>query len=667
VSAPLSPDEAMQLALQHHRARDLPRAESIYRQILAVDPNHADALHLLGCIAHQVGRYEDAIQIISRAIAIRPNVADYHTNLGEAFSLIGRIDQAIACYRTAIRLRPALMQSYNNLAIVLLSQNKLDDAESVMRSASSVDPKDPSIWSNLGIIQSRQEKFGDALASFDRAVTLAPTYAEAHENKAVTLMSLGRWGDAVAALREAQKLAPDRVSILNNLGTAYQMEGFVRQAIDCFEQAIARDAHFPGAHSNLLLALHYVPGFTRQEVFQRHVEWGRRYAILPSPPPSSGAPREAEQTRRLKVGFVSSDFRVHSVAFFIEPLLETRDRTDWEVFCYSDVQAADVVTQRFERLADVWRDLRGISDAQAAQIIQDDRIDILIDLQGHTGLNRLLVFARKPAPIQITWLGYPDTTGLSQIDYRLTDIWADPPGDGDEFHTERLIRLDRCAWCYRPPQSAPPVAQMSPCQRPDANGITFGSFNTLAKINDELLSVWSKILHRVPNSRLLLKADGLSDPAAQERILDIMSRHGIARGRLDIRARTGSLDAHFKTYHSIDIALDAFPYHGTTTTCDALYMGVPVVTLAGDRHVSRVGVSLLTAVGLPELIATTEDAYIQAACGLAVPSILRSLHPTLRPRMQKSALMDSTSHARAIHRALRQIWITHSQPVRTSP
>ena len=648
----VTPQQAIELGLRHHRAGELPQAESIYRQVLAHDPQNPDALHLLGVIAHQMRKHEDAAELISRAIQIRANEPDYHSNLGEALAAMGQFDRAMASYRQAIVLNPGHIFASNNLAMALLAQNRDDEARAVLQAALDASPNSAAVLNNLGILQSRQGKLNEAVESFARAAKLDPNYSDAIGNLGVAQLSLNHLEEAVVALEQSLRLKPNDATALNNLGMTLQAQGVVERAINAYRAAMQVEPQFYQAYSNLLLALHYQQNHTRAQIFEEHLAWARRYAPGPAIPGTYANSRDPN--RRLRIGYVSADFRLHSVMFFLEPLLEAHDRSQVEVFCYSDTHSPDAATQRLLRLADQWRDMRGASDEQMAQLVRHEAIDVLVDLSGHTGMHRLLMFARKPAPVQVSYLGYPDTTGLAAMDYRITDIWADPPGKGDDLHVEKLARLPRCAWCYRPPDASPQVMEL-PALR--TGQVTFGSFNTLGKVNDDVLTTWARILSAVPRSRLLLKAHGLDDSGARRRIVEVMKGHGIDADRLVLRGRAASMEQHVAAYHEIDVALDSFPYHGTTTTCDALWMGAPVVTLAGDRHVSRVGVSLLSAVGLTELIAPTVDEYVRIAGELANDrSRLAELRGGLRRRMQDSPLMDAKSLARELESAYRQMW-----------
>ena len=425
----------------------------------------------------------------------------------------------------------------------------------------------------------------------------------------------------------------------------FQTQGRTAEALRCFQQACGKQPEFAAAHSNLLLAMHYDPAKSPEEIFAEH-----RKTPHASVEPARSHSNDPTPDRRLRIGYLSPDFRSHSVAFFFEPVIEAHDRAAFEVTCYSNVPRPDHATLRFERLADRWRNVRGLGDEAAAALIRADGIDILIDLAGHTGENRLDVMARKPAPVAVTWLGYPDTTGLPQIDYRITDAWADPPGASERFHTEELVRLPGGFLCYMKPRDVAGCG-LPPCER--TGHITFGSFNNFSKLNPQVAEVWSAILDRVPGSRLLLKSKALGDQGARQRARELF------RGRdgVELLARNPSVRQHLEIYGRVDIALDPFPYNGTTTTCEALWMGVPVVALAGRRHAGRASLSLLASLGLEELIAESVEDYARIAAGLAGdPARLRELRATLRRRMAESRLTDAQTFTRVLESAYRTMW-----------
>ncbi len=495
------------------------------------------------------------------------------------------------------------------------------------------------------------KRLPEATDSLQRAASLDQASPILQSNLGSVLAMSGRFEEAITALRRAVDLGPDTPETHHNLALALRQIGLVEEAEDQFRQAIRLRPDHRAAGSGLISTLQY-RRHDRARVFAEHRDWEKRVAA--EVPRWSSHLSDASTDRRLRVGYVSADFRLHSVAFFIEPLIAGHDRNAVEVFCYSVAHQPDAVSARIREQADVWRDVGQFDDRHLAQIIHDDRIDILVDLAGHTGGERLLAFAARPAPIQVTYLGYPDTTGLAAMDYRLTDPWADPPGEADRFHVEKLIRVNRSAWCYRPPDNAPAVG-MSPCR--ESGAVTFGSFNNLPKLSMEILQIWARMLQRIGDSRLLLKTKALGDAGVRQRVLEPFIQRGIDPKRIELAGHTEGLADHLSAYGRIDIALDSFPYHGTTTTCDALWMGVPVITLAGDRHVSRVGVSLLNAVGHPEWIASSADEYLELAASLAGDHTrLQNSRQTLRQEMSISPLTDGQSLAREIEGAFGAIW-----------
>ena len=498
----------------------------------------------------------------------------------------------------------------------------------------------------------KKEKFDEAIAAYQRSIALRPEYAEAHFNFAIALKEIGRLDEAVFACHRAIALRPDFPDAYLQLGNTLKDMSQHDDDVAAYRQAIALKPDFAEAHSNLLLALHYHPNIDEQAMFEEHRGWNRQHAeplkkfIVP-------ISTDRDPERRLKIGYVSPDFKKHAVAPAVLPLLASHDHEKFEIFCYAEVQKPDAMTARFRACADQWRSTAGLSDEQMANLIRQDQIDILVDLAGHTAGGRLLVFARKPAPIQVNRQGYPNTTGLTAIDYRMTDAHADPPGLSDTLHSEQLIRLPRTNWIYQPPENSP-----TPDHRMAGGAITFGCFNNFAKVTEPMLMLWGRILKAVPASRLLLKAAAMGNPGARQRVRELFIKEGIdAACDLELRGHEPQLDGHLALYNQVDIALDPFPYHGTSTTYDALWMGVPLITLAGRTHVSRVGVSLLMNMGLPELIAENPDDYVNIAAELANDRPrLRNLHSTLRGRMEQSPLMDGPGFARNIESAYRQMW-----------
>jgi len=611
--------EMFEQAKQHQQAGRLAAAEELLRQILQQEPNHADALHLLGVVLYRSGRAEQAAEHIRRAIEADPSRGDFHSNLGLVLAESGRGQEAIAAFRRAVQLRPDLAQAWANLAVALENAHRSEDVIAAYREALRLSPQEAQWWFSLGIALGNTEQ----------------------------------WEEAVAAFRHVLALMPDSAVAAFKLGNALCSSGQVEGAVAAYRQAVTIDPDLLPARDNLLITLFDLAEMQPAEILLQHIQWERQHA---RPLAGQIQPHDNDRSpqRRLRIGYVSPDFREHSVAFFLENLLAHHDPNQVEIFCYAQLPKPDQTTARFQQLAHHWQLTTGQSDAQVAELVRRDRIDILVDLAGHSSGNRLLVFARKPAPVQVTYCGYPGTTGLTTMDYRLTDAYADPPGQTDAFHTEQLVRLPRTFLCFRPSAAAPAVG---PVPALASGRVTFGSFNHLAKITDPTVELWSQILRQVPGSRLLLKSWGLGDAAPQRQLLDRFAARGIGPDRLEMHAWIPSPGGHLELYHRVDIALDTHPYHGTTTTCEALWMGVPVVSLAGQHHASRVGVSLLSNVGLPQLIAEDAQGYVQIAVGLANDrSTLTELRIGLRERVADSPLMDAPAFARNVEAAYRQMW-----------
>ena len=493
----------------------------------------------------------------------------------------------------------------------------------------------------------------EAIVEARKAIQCAPDCVEAHNNLGNALKDQGRLEEATAAYLQALGFNPEFAEIHNNLGNALKDQGHPDEAIAAYRRTIQLKPDSADAHSNLLLDLHYLPGFEPEELFREHRRW-EEIQSLPLAKFIGRHGNDRNPERRLRIGYVSPDFREHPVAFFLESLLAAHDRGQVEVFCYADVLREDTVTKRFHQHTAQWRKIAGMKDEQAADLIRTDGIDILVDLAGHTARNRLLVFARKPAPIQVTYLGYCDTTGLRAMDYRLTDALADPPGTTEHLHSEQLVRLPDTAWCFRPSDAASAVGTLPVLH---SGHITFGCFNVRPKITDEALALWSGLLAKVPGSRLLLKALGFEEASGRLRMHASLKKAGITPERVELVGRIPTLAEHLALYNRMDIALDTFPYNGTTTTCEALWQGVPVVTLAGHTHASRVGVSLLSNVGLAELVAHSPEEYVKVAVALAANvSRLAELRSTLRERMAASPLMDAPRFTRNVEHAYREMW-----------
>jgi len=461
----------------------------------------------------------------------------------------------------------------------------------------------------------------------------------------------GRYTEALEYYRQALRVKPDFPKALNNLALCLTDQGDLDEAERTYRHAIKLQPGFAELRSNLLFCLCYRPGYDYRALFDEHCEFGRKLGVAESKRYHTwNITRDPD--RRLRLGYVSPDFRTHSVAYFIESLLAHHDPQEFEVVCYSHVEFEDETTARFKKHAQRWHRTCGMSDDELAAAVHRDGIDILVDLAGHTGGNRLVAFSYKPSPLQFTYLGYPNTTGLDTIDYRITDACADAQGE-DEYYTEKLFRLDGCFLCYTPPRDAPDAARA----RDGGAQIMLGSFNTLSKLNPQVIALWSQILHAIPGARLLLKRRALNDPGTRDRIVALFESNGIDRGRLELLDHVETTHDHLALYNRIDICLDTFPYNGTTTTCEALWMGVAVVTLAGAHHAQRVSLSILHALGIEELVARSHEEYIERVCSLAADrGRLGEFRSTMRDRMAKSPLCDARGFTRRFEAALRGAW-----------
>lgn len=494
-----------------------------------------------------------------------------------------------------------------------------------------------------------QGKLDEAVTEYRRALALHPDFAEAHNNLGIALSRLGDPASAAFHYGRALEILPDIGQAHNNLGCALILLGELGAAIRHYKQAIALDPNAPSAYANLVLALHYVPGVSQALIAEAARRWA---ALIRRPNRPASWPNLAHGDRRIRIGYVSGDFRIHPVAYFFENVLAAHDRNTVEVFCYSNVAHADETTRRIEGIADHWRNIGALADGDATRLISADEVDILVDLSGHTAGNRLPLFANKPAPIQCTWLGYVGTTGLAEIDYIIADRFVLPQEDVG-FYAEQPCRLPNSYLCFTPPKAKIAVGPLPAL----ANGaVTFGCFNNLLKINDAVVELWTALLEAVPNSRLFLKTAQLANPEIRDSLGRIFGARGVARERLILSPASPREDL-LAAYNEVDLALDPFPFGGGTTTLEALWMGVPVITLRGSHFAGRVGESILTSLGLSDLVADSVPDYLVKSIGLATSlPRLSALRLTLRDRLAASPLCDAAGFARDLEAAYRAMW-----------
>lgn len=621
--ASVSPASALAQASEHHKNGRLREAEALYRRGLAEQPRHARALGMLGYLLYQTGRHAEALSTLDEAVSLDAKVADTHAWRGLSLERLGRTEEAAKAYKTAVQVDPRHMGAHNNLGVVLLSLRRA----------------------------------AEALPYLQRAVELGYKRPEPHTLMGQALVRLGRFSDAERAYREALKLDPRFIDALVGLGNVLHDRGDLDAGIAQERLAIQANPRAFGARSNLLMKLLYHGGVSPEALAKEHKEGGQAYMAAFA---GSGDPawqiRDRDPDRRLRIGYLSPDFHVHATAFFLDPLLASHDPAVVEIHCYSGAAESDSMTAYLRGLAHGFRDVAGMPHKDLAALIAKDQIDILVDCAGHTNQNRIAVLAMKPAPLQVTWLGYPHGTGLPTVDYRLTDEIADPPGMTEPHYLEQLLRLPGGTFCYRAPDMAPPVAP-GPLER--GGGPVFGCFNNPHKIGPEVIRLWARIVHAVPGARLRLKAKQFLDAQVAKVFQGRFVAAGLASDRIEIEGRR-TLQEGFAEYSTIDVALDPFPYHGTTSTCEALWMGAPVVTLPGATCVSRVGPSLLARVGLEDLVARDADHYVEIATRLiGDPGRLAELRRTLRGTMSASALCDGPRFARHVEDAYRDIWRRH--------
>ena len=532
---------------------------------------------------------------------------------------LGRLDEAAAHYERALAAAPEDPDALHGAGLLLLQSGATERAIELLRGAAERRPDDPALQHNLAAALGQGGRLSEAIDHYRRAIAIRPNYALAWKNLAVALQGQAR----------------------------------LEEAIDAYRRAIALDPSQRGAYSNLLFLLTHSARHSPDEVFAEHRRWAAQYADHHTPERRSDAGRDLDPERRLRIGYVSPDFREHAVAFFVAPLLRAHDRAAVEVTCYANVEHGDAVTERMRGLPDRWRDVWGASDGELAPLVREDGIDILVDLAGHTLHTRLLAFAERPAPVQVSYLGYANTTGVAATDYRISDAVADPEGATEALHIEQLVRLPHCFLSYEPLAGTP-----QPASRPPADGaVAFGSFNKALKLGSEVVVLWARLLQELPRSTLTLKSDAFGDPEAAARFTQAFAAEGVAQDRLRLLPAEASIEAHLARYSEIDVALDPFPYSGATTTCEALWMGVPVVTLQGTTHAGRVSSSLLRAVGLEELVAATPEDYVGVAARLARDDAGRAaLRAGLRERMRASPLCDAELSARDLEDAYRAMW-----------
>ncbi len=629
-TAAASVSPALALIEEGHRLEDagqLAEALACYRRALAADPGSASACLNQGNALQGLGEHSAAIASYRQALALDAESAPAWLNLGNAMMLMSSrsqserrdfLQEAEAAYRSALRVRPEWAEAWFGLACALEAIPAVEEACIAYRRALENEP-------------------GLTTASFNLSDLLAEQHVKRNEISA-----------ARQVLNEALEKHPGQTRLLARLADLERDSGRIHESLRLLRQMVANSPDYLPTHSSLLFSLNFLPEISSAELFEAHAAFGRQVEAQ-RPLPEAANTREPQ--RRLKVGYVSADFRRHPVAVFMLPVLRNHAREAVEVYSYSNLRDGDAMSEKLREASDHWRDIIELDDKVVANIIREDGIDILVDLSGHTNGGRMVLFALKPAPVQMTWLGYLGTTGLSRMDYRLCDARTDPIGVAEARHTEALLRLPDTQWCY---ESQLGRSETTPLPYLSRGYWTFGSFNNGLKLNDAVFAVWAQVLHGIPKSRLRIFS--MENEEIRNRARVSLAKHGITTDRVDLIERI-PVDEYFASFGGVDVALDSFPYSGGTTTCDTLLMGLPVATIAGERTIARSGVSLLTAIGLEDWVAeSAQDLTALLRRQLAEPERLAVLRAELPARMRASALMDAPRFTRNLEQLYREAW-----------
>jgi protein O-GlcNAc transferase len=633
-----------------HQAGRLDEAVAIYLRILAIEPRNAPCLHLLGLAFHAFGRNDEAERSIRAAIDAKPDVAAYHVNLGMVLRALSRLHEAESACRMALALAPDNANARNNLGNVLRDLGQFEAAYAQFDEALKQQPDDVNFLANAADLLQLLDRHAEAVEIYDAILRIAPANLRALRSKAAAMFNLGDANASIEYSRQALEIDPHDCASRKNLGIALQVQARHVEALAVFDALCADDPEDLAVQSMRLVAQHYAPHVSNAEMRAAAAAFAEIVDASAHVAEHANAP---DPDRKLRIGLFSGFFGSDAVGIFLASLLPRIDRSKFRIVCYAVKTGDDWLAAELRAASDVWRSIAGIDDREAAALVRQDEIDILVDLTGHNIRNRLGLFAWRAAPVQAAWIGYYGTTGLSQIDAILLDEATLPPGNED-FFVERVVRLPGGRFCYTPPPYAPPVRPPPHrAERPFA----FGSFNNLAKLNDDVVAVWARILAAAPDARLILKWETLGFAAERARVAALFAKHAIASARLELRGASAHPQM-LEEYGDIDLALDPFPFCGGLTSCEAFWMGVPVLTLPQQRPVSRQTLAFLRELGLEhEFAAVSAEDYVARAVAFARDSApLAALRPVLRARMQASNICDAERHAVALQDVLRDLW-----------
>ncbi len=591
---------------------------------------------------------EKAMDWLEKARKCDPESVDVLDSIGRALVALGRKDEAVEILGKAIKLQKD-MKNVRSLAESMQRMGEPDKAVEVLEEMLEVNPQRLEVMFELGMLFERTNRLDKAEQYYKKIIKFGP-HSTAYDHLGCICVKMRRMPEAVYYLRKAMELLPDNTDIWNSLAYALIQSGEAQEGVDLLQKVVDIMPEYPKGHSNLLFSLRYLPELDQQMVFEEHKRWGQRHAPINMARTSHDNTVEPE--RKLRIGYISPDFKRHVVAKRFEPLLDSHNRDVVEVYGYGNIECPDSTTNRLQEKFDCYRNIWDVNDDAVARIIEQDKIDILIDLAGHTRNNRLLVLARKPAPVQVTYLGYAGTTGMEAVDYLLTDCLKAPP-ESQKYYTEQFAYLPGGVVCYTPPENAPVVTPLPAAK----NGyVTFGAFTTNLRYNRPLLEVWAEILKLTPNSRLLLGFRDGGDEKIQEHYLSQFAECEVSRERIEISGWKSHTE-YLKQYSDVDIVFDTFPENGGTTTCEALWMGAPVISLAGQHQNGRVGLSILSQIEMSSFAVETPSEYIAKAVSVANrPDSLMKMRASMRSRMAESSLCDTKRFARDVETAYREMW-----------
>jgi predicted O-linked N-acetylglucosamine transferase (SPINDLY family) len=645
----LAIDALLTEAAAHAQAGRAAEALEACRRAMALQPDQAGTCNQIGMLLSDCGQFDEAARMYARALELNPRAAAAAYNLGNALRSAGRAAEAIAAYQRAADIEPDLVPALVNLAALLQDAGQTEQAIAALRRVLSVRPEEFSAHNNLGLLLWQKGQIEEARAEFFAAIKHAPNHPGGYANMCLLLRDCAQPEAALGYGQKAVALDPKSAESRSNLAVVYKDLAQIDRALVEFTRAAELDPANPIHQSNRLFITSQHPDYDSAGILRDHLAWATRFAEpLRGQWPEHTNDRNPD--RRLRVGYVSPDLRGHAVGMYLLPLLRHHDRSQFEVFAYNSASMEDGMSAELRRHTDHWQNVFNLRDEQLAERIRADGIDVLVDLTMHMAHGRPMLFARKPAPVQVQWLAYPGTTGLKAIDWRLTDPYLDPPGEHDDWYSEKSWRLPHTYWCYDPPGEAPAINELPALT---AGHVTFGCLNNFSKVTDATLARWANVMMAVPRSRLLVLAPAGS---ARQHAVAVLGARGVEASRIDFVAQQARA-AYLATYHRIDIGLDTLPYNGHTTSLDSLWMGVPVVTLVGKTVVGRAGLSQLMNLAMPELIARDDDEFVRIARQLAGDlTRLSTMRAGLRDRMRKSPLTDAQGFACDVESAYRAIW-----------